>query len=77
MGFDTIEINLVIGKYGFKEQTPAYFQHNGKIISDYLDIAGGLMIFFASKGPMLIFRHIFLKVVQTHLDFQKYQKFTS
>ena len=39
-------IREIIGKHKSKEQIPAYFQHNGKIISDYLDIADGFNDFF-------------------------------
>ena len=39
-------IREIIGKNKSKEQIPAYFQHNGKIISDYLEIADGFNNFF-------------------------------
>ena len=39
-------IREIIGNHKSKEQIPAYFQHNGKIISDYLDIADGFNDFF-------------------------------
>ena len=43
----------IIGNKKSKEQIPAYFQHNGKIISDYLEIANGFNNFFANIGPKL------------------------
>ena len=46
-------IREIIGKNKSKEQIPTYFQHNGKIISDYLEIADGFNNFFANIGPTL------------------------
>ena len=43
----------IIGNKKSKEQIPAYFQHNGKIISEYLEIANGFNNFFANIGPKL------------------------
>ena len=43
----------IIGNKKSKEQIPAYFQQNGKIISDYLEIANGFNNFFANIGPKL------------------------
>ena len=43
----------IIGNKKSKEQIPTYFQHNGKIISDYLEIANGFNNFFANIGPKL------------------------
>ena len=46
-------IREVIGKKTDKHQIPKYFQSNGQIISDYLDIANEFNTFFASVGPKL------------------------
>ena len=46
-------IREIIGKNKSKEQIPTYFQQNGKIISDVLEIADGFNNFFASVGPNL------------------------
>ena len=46
-------IREIIGKNKSKEQIPSYFQHNGEIISNYLEIADGFNNFFANIGPKL------------------------
>ena len=60
-------IREIISKNKSKEQIPSYFQHNGKIISDCLDIADGFNDFFASIGPNLA-----SKINTTNADFQTY-----
>ena len=46
-------IREIIGGKKSKEQIPSYFQDNGEIISDYLEIANGFNNFFANIGPKL------------------------
>ena len=46
-------IREVIGKKTDKNQIPSYFQSNGQIISDSLEIANEFNKFFAGVGPKL------------------------
>ena len=57
-------IREIIGKNKSKEQIPTYFQQNGKIISDVLEIADG---FNTTLGPRLA-----SKISTTSEHFQTY-----
>ena len=46
-------IREIVGKHKSKQQIPTYFQQNGKIITDHLEISNGFNNFFANVGPKL------------------------
>ena len=46
-------IREVIGTFKQKEQIPNFFQKNGQIITDSLEISNGFNTFFAGIGPKL------------------------